>query len=42
MVSGGIALIFLGPMHYMGAGGQPHAPAASTPQERPGTHCKRG
>jgi hypothetical protein len=34
-VNRGIALLFLGPGHYMGVGGQPHAPADSTPEKDP-------
>ena len=33
MVSRGIALLFLGPRHYMGR--QPHSPAAPTPKKYP-------
>jgi len=34
-VSRGIALLFLGPRHSRWGGGQPHAPAASTPGKDP-------
>jgi len=35
MVSRGITLLFLGPPHWMGGGGQPHTPAACTPGKDP-------
>ena len=34
-MSRSIALLFLGPRHYTGVGGQPHAPAPSTPGKEP-------
>ena len=42
-MSRGITLLFLRFRHSRrGVGGQPHAPAASTSRERPGTHCTGG
>ena len=42
-VSRGIAVLFSRPFDTKwGWGGQPHAPTASTPLERPGTHCTVG
>ena len=40
--SRGIALLYFRPRHQKGIRGQRHAPAATYPRERPGTHCTGG
>ena len=41
-MSRGIALLFLGPRHYMGVGGSPPRLDRLYSRERPGTHCTGG
>ena len=40
--SRGIALFYFRPLHQKGVRVQRHAPAATYPRERPGTHCTGG